>query len=278
VFDRNSSDSHGFSAASHEVPGFEQDGSLGHRHADVEIHCWDQPVQFLLAGRKLDLPAHRLVLFWAGNPHQLIRPSDQELRQISWITLPFAWLRRWKVSGEMMGELLSGRALQPMQGEGWEKRLEEWVELIRSGGEGQEIASLELQALFMRMQREHRVLESSTQPSELPLAVEKALLWMLEHFKEAETARDIPVALGYNPKYMMTVFSQHVGQTLHSYLNQLRIMEAQRLLLQSEESVTHIALECGFQSLGRFYAAFRKTCGQTPRQFRASLRSQSSGD
>ena len=268
MFDPNSSESHGFSAASHEVTGHDVMNGLGHRHADLEIHCWDQEVEFLLAGRTLILPANVPVLIWAGNPHQLLRPVDHELRHISWITLPIAWLREWNLSPDLIRELLNGHAFHLSKGEGWETRLPEWVELIQSGGDGQKIARLEIEAMLYRMQRDHHVLDARSPGAELPLAVEKALVWLLAHFKEAETAQHVAKALGYNPKYLMTVFKQHVGQTLHRYLNQLRIMEAQRLLIQTDLPVTQIALDSGFQSLGRFYVAFLETYGQTPRSFR----------
>ena len=272
ITDFDSSESHGFSAASHEVSGFEAGHYFGHRHADIEIHCWDRPTQFLLAGRIISLPADTPIVFWAGNPHFLMRPPTNELSHIFWITLPVAWLRLWNLSPDFVGELLSGRAMQPADAGNWGQRIREWVALIQAEGQGKQVASLEIQALLVRMQLRHTTAKQTTSIPTMPLAVEKALVWLLDHFKEAETARDVSEALSYNHKYLMTAFRQHVGQTLHVYLNQLRIMEAQRLLLQTDESITHIALECGFNSLGRFYASFKKVCGQTPRQFRESLR------
>ncbi len=243
---------------------------MGHRHADIEVHCWEQPVEFLLAGRVLHLPAGIPIVFWAGNPHFLIQPRSLPAIRISWITLPIAWLHQWNLSPDVISTLIAGEAVYLSDDPGWGERMPEWASLIQQGGTGLQIARLELQAFLLRLQQHHLKAGSEAVSRTMPQAVETALVWLLEHFQEVETARDVAVALGYNPKYLMTAFRQHVGQTLQVYVNQLRVMEAQRMLMQSEASVTTIALECGFQSHGRFYASFKKFCGQTPRQFRQS--------
>jgi len=265
------SESHGFSAAVHDVIGREREEHFGHRHADIEVHCWQQPVEFLLAGRVLSLPPGIPIVFWAGNPHFHIQPRNREVSRISWITLPIAWLHQWNLTPDFISAFIAGEAMYLSEDPVWGERMPEWVSLIQQGGTGRQIARLELQAFLLRLQQHHRKAGTETASRTMPRAVQTALVWLLDHFKEIETARDVSQALGYNHKYLMTAFRQHVGQTLQVYLNQLRVMEAQRMLMQTDASVTTIALDCGFQSQGRFYASLRKFCGQSPRQFRLSL-------
>ncbi|MFZ4778063.1 MAG: helix-turn-helix domain-containing protein [Terrimicrobiaceae bacterium] len=49
---------------------------------------------------------------------------------------------------------------------------------------------------------------------------------------------------------------------------QQRIAEARRLLLLSNTPLVGIAFECGFQSVGRFYQAFKTQCKCSPGAYR----------
>jgi AraC-like DNA-binding protein len=50
----------------------------------------------------------------------------------------------------------------------------------------------------------------------------------------------------------------------------LRVNHAQRLLLSTTRTISSVALESGFGSSGRLYAAFAKLVGQTPSAYRKS--------
>ena len=55
------------------------------------------------------------------------------------------------------------------------------------------------------------------------------------------------------------------------YINQLRVEEARKALLNPEfnnYTIVAVGLECGFNSKSTFYTAFRKITGQTPSEFR----------
>ena len=50
----------------------------------------------------------------------------------------------------------------------------------------------------------------------------------------------------------------------------LKLENAQRLLATTDESVTDIAFQSGFNSISRFNDAFRRACGCSPRDYRQS--------
>ena len=73
----------------------------------------------------------------------------------------------------------------------------------------------------------------------------------------------------------------HLSQVINSgfkmsffdYLNQYRIEDAKKLLSLEDgqlQAILSIAFEVGFNSNSAFYAAFKKSCGQTPAQYRQS--------
>jgi AraC family transcriptional regulator len=60
------------------------------------------------------------------------------------------------------------------------------------------------------------------------------------------------------------------GETLNNFTNRLRIEKAARLLRYSDQSLTDIALDCGFSSSATFSRAFRSDYDTSPSQFRRS--------
>src|SRR5271156_2708694 len=66
------------------------------------------------------------------------------------------------------------------------------------------------------------------------------------------------------------VFGAVSGETLNNFTNRLRLEKAARLLRYSDQSVTDIALDCGFSSSATFSRAFRSGYDTSPSQFRKS--------
>lgn len=52
------------------------------------------------------------------------------------------------------------------------------------------------------------------------------------------------------------------------FLTQCRIEEAKRLLRTTDQSVSDIAVESGFESFSYFSTVFKKVVGMTPVQYR----------
>jgi AraC family transcriptional regulator len=66
------------------------------------------------------------------------------------------------------------------------------------------------------------------------------------------------------------IFSAVSGETLNNFTNRLRLEKAARLLRYSEQSLTDIALDCGFSSSATFSRAFRAGYDTSPSEFRKS--------
>jgi AraC family transcriptional regulator len=66
------------------------------------------------------------------------------------------------------------------------------------------------------------------------------------------------------------IFGAVSGETLNNFTNRLRLEKAARLLRYSGQSVTDIALDCGFSSSATFSRAFRSGYDTSPSQFRKS--------
>jgi AraC family transcriptional regulator len=64
------------------------------------------------------------------------------------------------------------------------------------------------------------------------------------------------------------IFGAVAGETLKNFTSRLRIEKAARLLRFCNDSLTDIALECGFSSSATFSRAFRSSYDTSPSQFR----------
>jgi AraC-like DNA-binding protein len=78
----------------------------------------------------------------------------------------------------------------------------------------------------------------------------------------APLARVCRVA-GASGRTMERLFQEETGMTLGKWRQQLRLMQAMRLLGEGAK-VTHAALESGYSTPRAFIAAFRKSLGTTP--------------
>jgi AraC family transcriptional regulator len=90
-------------------------------------------------------------------------------------------------------------------------------------------------------------------------------------FIEEHVARDVKLSelaalVELSPYHFARAFKQSFGVPPHRYHTGRRIERAKEML--STRSVTEVALAVGFAETSSFSAAFRKTTGLTPTEFR----------
>ncbi len=102
--------------------------------------------------------------------------------------------------------------------------------------------------------------------------VRDALDWIGAHYAEPITLLRLADAVHLSPSYLSAVFSAQVGCAFVPYLTRLRIEKAQQRLIATDDSVTEIALDCGFGSFSSFSRAFRRFTGRSAGEFRAAWR------
>jgi AraC-like DNA-binding protein len=72
--------------------------------------------------------------------------------------------------------------------------------------------------------------------------------------------------------YFCKTFKKATGLTFTDYLGRVRIEKARELLLNPNARVSEVAYDSGFQSLTHFNRTFHRLLGESPSQYRASLR------
>lgn len=78
--------------------------------------------------------------------------------------------------------------------------------------------------------------------------------------------------LGYSYNYISGIFKSNFGVTFPTYINQIRLEQAARLLLCTDLTTAQIASECGFKTIRNFNIAFRGCYGMPPKQYRTTAR------
>ncbi len=78
--------------------------------------------------------------------------------------------------------------------------------------------------------------------------------------------------LGYNPKYISTLFSRHMEVTYSDYVKNLRIRHAVFLMEQGIVAVKNVAFLSGFRDPLYFSKVFRQSIGISPTDYIEQLR------
>ncbi len=74
---------------------------------------------------------------------------------------------------------------------------------------------------------------------------------------------------GFSKFYFERLFKQFTGTSFYKYVNQKRIDKASELLIEPGNSVTDVALNCGFMSISSFIRMFKLKKGCTPTEFKS---------
>ncbi|WP_258959249.1 helix-turn-helix domain-containing protein [Paenibacillus tyrfis] len=91
---------------------------------------------------------------------------------------------------------------------------------------------------------------------------------MAAYYAEPITLEEIAGADCLSPNHFLRSYKQLFGHSPHHYLTELRLQEAQRLLLRTDTSITDICLNVGFYSPSSFSGLFAKRFGASPSRFR----------
>ena len=100
------------------------------------------------------------------------------------------------------------------------------------------------------------------------IAVAKALRYIDANYNEPLTLEGIAAMYQLNPSYFSSKFKSVNGVGFKEYLNNVRIIRAEKMLLESDMSITEIAMKCGYETSNYFGDAFRRINNCSPSQFR----------
>jgi AraC family transcriptional regulator len=94
---------------------------------------------------------------------------------------------------------------------------------------------------------------------------------MREHLDEPISLDELAAEVSLSRFHFATAFRMATGRSPHQWLVDERIGRARSLLAHSTMAVTEVALSVGYQTPSSFAAAFRKSVGASPSDFRRML-------
>ncbi|MDR2547603.1 MAG: AraC family transcriptional regulator [Lachnospiraceae bacterium] len=88
-----------------------------------------------------------------------------------------------------------------------------------------------------------------------------------KHYDEDLTLDQIAGLSGFSKYYFSRLFKQYTQMSFYKYLNNKRIENATRLLIDDRLSITDVAFRCGFGSSSAFTRTFKTVHDCTPSEF-----------
>jgi len=228
-------------------------------------------ITYLFHGNSITLPSQRLAIFWGLVPHQIVSREGDKPYYVC--TIPFPTFLELSLPAFFVDRLLNGEVLieaneKPSIYD--EYLMNNWIEDINNN-KNVEVALLEMHARLRRMANRNL---SENVKRKLPIHlneishVERIAVYIAKNYQKPIKVSDIGEAVELHLDYANSIFKKTFGSTMSEYIIEERISHAKRKLLSTDMSITEIGFDCGFNSIGRFNAAFQKINGCTPRAFR----------
>ncbi|MGG6314129.1 helix-turn-helix domain-containing protein [Paenibacillus macerans] len=107
--------------------------------------------------------------------------------------------------------------------------------------------------------------------------MQQILSYIEEHYREDLDVAAMSKQFHMEPSHFSRSFKSTIGMNFKSYLNTVRVLTAEHLLLTSDLSILEIALECGFSSIRTFNRVFKELRGCIPSSMRGSASLSVSG-
>lgn len=111
---------------------------------------------------------------------------------------------------------------------------------------------------------------SGFKSEEQQLMLKDVINYIERNYNEKITLTDLSQKAGMSAKYFCSVFYKMTQKTPIEYVNAYRIECACEKLITTENSVTEIALLCGFNDVSYFTKTFKKYKNMTPLHYRRS--------
>jgi len=93
-----------------------------------------------------------------------------------------------------------------------------------------------------------------------------------ERFREPLSLRDVAGVVGLTPGYLTTLVRRQTGRTVQAWILERKLVEARRLLAETDLPIAAIARAVGIQDAAYFSRVFARDVGSPPRQWRADHR------
>ena len=94
------------------------------------------------------------------------------------------------------------------------------------------------------------------------------ILQYLNEYHTNITLADLTKHFNRSPSHISHLFKKESGMSIRAYCNNLKLEDAEKLLLHTDSTITEIAFDVGFNDSSYFIFLFKKRFGVSPLQYR----------
>lgn len=98
--------------------------------------------------------------------------------------------------------------------------------------------------------------------------IQEALKYVDRHYAEPIRIETLARECHISETHFRRLFSEYIDMTPIEYLNMVRVLRACEMLRSSNESMSSVALNCGFSTVSTFDRNFKQVIGVTPYQWK----------
>ena len=98
-----------------------------------------------------------------------------------------------------------------------------------------------------------------------------AIDYINHNFHRKITLKELALQVNYSQYHFIRIFQKETGKTPFEYLTEIRVKKAREYLSTTNQSITEICMQCGFQNSSHFANFFKVHTGMSPSEFRQSL-------
>jgi AraC-like DNA-binding protein len=100
--------------------------------------------------------------------------------------------------------------------------------------------------------------------------INEIVRYINENFASIESIDDVSELFFISKYHLCRTWKKNLGISLISYINMIKIRSACRMIENTDEKITDIAMRCGFNSSAYFCKVFKEEIGCSPREYKLS--------
>lgn len=153
---------------------------------------------------------------------------------------------------------------------------EEYLELLDQTRQDMNVKPEEVFAYFTDMLQAAISIRDKESDYQGKKVLRRALDYIDKNYcSETLSLNTVAEEVNVSANYLSTIFSQSMQKTFIEYITGKRMEKAKRMLKNSDDSSSSIAMEVGYKDPHYFSFVFKKTQGLSPREYRTGKKGQS---
>lgn len=242
-----------------------------HWHTSIEIFSvMEGRLSFFLNGEEYPLEAGELIIINSNEIHSVHAP---ERNKTVVLQIPLKQFESYFTAQRFIRFKSAARlARDDSSGIPDNRKLaffmEELYQVYAGKREGYEFRTMALyyNILFLLIKdyRESEAAQKEIRDSRRLDALSKITTYMREHYTEDLKLSDMAVLFGYSEAYLSRMFKKYAKVNFKPYLQDIRMTYAYRELVNTDHTISRIALDNGFASSRAFSKEFQRRYGILP--------------